>query len=155
MQIYCCQHFPLGQEERPKPNDALAYWDEEKVIERVKVEKKSIQGILHDLMSIDGSSSIKFSPTCFQSLGEKLMDLQFKLLGNSKKVEKTKGEGDEIDKEAHENSKEGEEKDKEPDEEHLEEGEEKDEKADEKNDEEGEGDEEEGEEKEAEGKGEV
>ncbi|XP_054824730.1 uncharacterized protein LOC129322427 [Prosopis cineraria] len=93
------------QEEAPKLDDALAYWDEEKVVERVKVEKKSIRGILHDPMSTYGSSSTKSYPTCAFSHS----DLET--------IDKTKREGDDIEEQAHKDSEEKDEEEEEEDDE--------------------------------------
>ncbi|XP_028803410.1 glutamic acid-rich protein-like [Neltuma alba] len=57
MQIYCLQHFPLGKEKAAKNENAITYWDEEKVKARVKSEKNSDRGILHGVPSVGGAST--------------------------------------------------------------------------------------------------
>ncbi|XP_028754490.1 uncharacterized protein LOC114713964 [Neltuma alba] len=57
LMIYCLQHFPLGKEKAAKNENAITYWDEEKVKARVKSEKNSDRGILHGVPSVGGAST--------------------------------------------------------------------------------------------------
>lgn len=47
IQIFCLQHFPLGNFVARGEAQAITYWNDERVKRRVAIEKESKTGLLH------------------------------------------------------------------------------------------------------------
>ncbi|XP_054782874.1 uncharacterized protein LOC129290161 [Prosopis cineraria] len=103
LMVWGFQNFSVGQG-CPKVIDALKYWDDDKVNIRIKLEKKSNRGILHEPTTVHGSSSTKvYQESAFvhqevrrlygkvlsfvSDIGEELMSLQSMLLGQGSREE--------------------------------------------------------------------
>ncbi|XP_028791761.1 uncharacterized protein LOC114747576 [Neltuma alba] len=116
LQIYCLQKFPLGETKASHIKDALAFWDEKKVQERVNMEKESDQGLLHP-----ASQATSFDPEnlthpeikrtyarLVSMLGEEMMSLQSRLMKDSDNVsEEEKDKEEEPESEEEETEEDG------------------------------------------------
>ncbi|XP_028771718.1 uncharacterized protein LOC114728933 [Neltuma alba] len=110
LMLYCLQNFPLGETKAAHVKDAVAYWDEKKVQQRVKEEKESNRGLLHP-----AKQSTKFDPEnlthpeikktytrLVSMLGEEMMALQSRLMegsGNASEEDKDEAEESEAEEE--------------------------------------------------------
>ncbi|KAI9083005.1 hypothetical protein K1719_035020 [Acacia pycnantha] len=62
MQMFCFQHFPLGQLKASKDDSAMTYWNDERVKSSGIIEKESNKGLLHGVRHPSVQSSTSFDP---------------------------------------------------------------------------------------------
>ncbi|KAK4281527.1 hypothetical protein QN277_013007 [Acacia crassicarpa] len=62
LMIYCLQHFPLGPVQAPTVEDAIIFWDDNRVKTRVQTERESNKGLLLPYGDGVGQSSTQLQP---------------------------------------------------------------------------------------------